>query len=175
MVKRFLLEQHLSPSVLRLLMDLLTFVMHHSYLSFKNTVYHQIDGTAMGTAVAPTYANIVVYMLERSVIEELGESIYIYRRFLDDIFAYLSPTCASRFQKRMNELHPKLIFEFQSTIPKSHSSISPSLRDNDLRLMVASTFQYIKRRWICISTFHSSHITQKQRSEVSSHRAHAIH
>ena len=95
-------------------MDLLTFVMHYSYLSFNNAIYHQIDGTAMGTAVAPTYANIVVYMLERSVIKEFSENIYLYRRFLDDIFAYVSPTHAIDFQKRMNELHPKLRFEFIS-------------------------------------------------------------
>jgi len=93
-------------------MALLAFVMQNAYLSFDGRVYHQIDGTAMGTAVAPTYANIIVYVLERVVIAEFGISLALYRRFLDDIFAYIDGCKAERFMQRMNELHPKLVFEF---------------------------------------------------------------
>src|SRR6185312_10342943 len=114
LVKEFLIEQSTSDAHITLIMDLLAFVMNNSYLSFHNQIYHQIDGTAMGTACAPTYANIVVYMLEKNVISDLAGRVHLYRRFLDDVFAYLDADVAAEFTVRMNSLHPKLRFEFVS-------------------------------------------------------------
>ena len=112
LIREFLNERQVNQGHITLIMALLEFVMHHSYLAFKDTVYHQIDGTAMGTACAPTYANIIVYMLERQVIRELGAAIHLYRRFLDDVFGYLKASEVERFKTRLNSLHPKLQFEF---------------------------------------------------------------
>jgi len=114
LVKEFLQEQNVSLTHQQLIMDLLSFVMRHSYLTFEDQIYHQVDGTAMGTQTAPIYANIIVYALERSVIAEFGENLYLYRRFLDDVFAYINPDDADRFMIRINQLHPKLKFEFST-------------------------------------------------------------
>jgi hypothetical protein len=110
----FLSEQHLPSDLHRFIMDLLRFVMMNSYLSFRDTVYHQIDGTAMGTACAPTYANIYVFMKERSIVLDMvGSSVIrIYKRFLDDVFAFIAKSHVEEFKTRMNQLHPKLKFEF---------------------------------------------------------------
>jgi len=114
LVRAFLTEQKVPEDRIALLMALLSFVMENSYLSFKDCVYHQIDGTAMGTSVAPIYANIVVYMLERDTVREMGADLRIYRRFLDDIFAFIAGARAAEFQQRLNSLTPKLRFEFAS-------------------------------------------------------------
>ena len=66
----------------------------------------------MGTACAPIYANIVVYMLERSVLERFKPFISLYRRYLDDVFACIKPNQVEAFKGAMNSLHPKLQFEF---------------------------------------------------------------
>lgn len=112
LVRKFLTEQNTPPRITELIMSLLTFVMTNSYLQFNGKTYLQIDGTAMGTACAPIYANIVVYMMEKKVIEDMSASIYLYRRFLDDVFAYLEPSAVDTFKTRMNSLDPKLRFEF---------------------------------------------------------------
>jgi hypothetical protein len=112
LVHQFLVEQHVATSHARLIMSLLEFVMRNSYLHFKDAIYHQIDGTAMGTACAPTYANIVVYMLEKQTIADLGADLYLYRRFLDDVFAYVRADRALELQVRLNSLHRKIRFEF---------------------------------------------------------------
>ena len=114
LVRQFLVEQNVSSIHSDLIMDLLTFVMRNSYLQFRDLILHQIDGTAMGTAAAPTYANIVVYMLEKQTIREMSanNSLHLYRRFLDDVFAYLEPNAVDEFKYRMNHLHPKLRFDF---------------------------------------------------------------
>lgn len=112
LVEKFLTQRGIPGERIRFVMDLLRFVMTNSYLSFKNRIYHQVDGTAMGTSCAPAYANIIVVMLEAIVLAELAALIYLYRRFLDDILAYVADEVADEFMRRMNSLHPKLRFEF---------------------------------------------------------------
>lgn len=112
LVEQFLQEQHTPLWLHELIMSLLSFVMNNSYLRFHDVVYHQIDGTAMGTAVAPTYANIVVYMLEKGALQHFSSCIFLYRRYLDDIFAYVTAESADRLQVALNSLHPKLRFDF---------------------------------------------------------------
>lgn len=112
LVEKFLIWQHIDHDRIEFIMALLKFVMNNSYLVFRDTFYKQIDGTAMGTPPAPVYANIVVFMLERSVLEEFQHSLHLYRRFLDDIFAYIDAAQRECFEQRMNSLHPKLKFEF---------------------------------------------------------------
>lgn len=114
LVRQFLVEQSVDCGHTELIMDLLTFVMRNSYLQFRDLILHQIDGTAMGTAAAPTYANIVVYMLEKSTVADMtaAKTLFLYRRFLDDVFAYLEPSAVDEFKYRMNRLHPKLRFDF---------------------------------------------------------------
>jgi len=114
LVDQFLCEQSVDRDHARVIMDLLAFVMRNSYLQFNGTVYQQIDGTAMGTATAPSYANIVVYMLERPLVVELATNgvLFLYLRFLDDVFLFLAPDCSDDAKFRLNQLHPKLRFEF---------------------------------------------------------------
>lgn len=112
LVRQFLIEQGVSARHSELIMDLLQFVMEHSYLKHGALVYLQIDGTAMGTSVAPTYATIVVYMLEKAVLADMRASLYLYHRFLDDVFAYVQRAAVPEFIHRMNTLHPKLRFDF---------------------------------------------------------------
>lgn len=112
LIKQFLIEAKIEQWRMNMIMDLLTFVMNNSYFSFKDRMFHQIDGTAMGTACAPTYANIVVYMLERIVIERFTTDITLYRRYLDDVFATVKQDRAEAFMLAMNSMHPKLKFEF---------------------------------------------------------------
>ena len=112
LINQFLTEINTGTWRRNMINDLLKFVMMNSYFTFRGQVYHQIDGTAMGTTCAPVYANIVVYMLERKVLLELGTNIALYFRYLDDVFASIAAELSAMFQQRMNSLHPKLKFEF---------------------------------------------------------------
>ena len=69
-----------------LTMQILHTVLNNSFLTFNNEVYEQKTGTAMGTNLAPPYANLVVHTIERDAIAELKSVIVLYRRFLDDGF-----------------------------------------------------------------------------------------
>ena len=61
-------------------------------ITFKNNVfefndyYLQIQGTAMGTKMAPAYANLFMGKLEEK-LKELGKpNILLWKQFIDDIF-----------------------------------------------------------------------------------------
>lgn len=118
-VRLFLIEREVGARQSELIMSLLEFVMRNSYLTFKDDVWHQIDGTAMGTACAPTYANIVVYMREKDVLREMSQHIYLYRRFLDDIFVYMAAAAVAELKARLNGMHPKIRFEFVTNAHKA--------------------------------------------------------
>ncbi len=79
---------HTDPNLqaidLPLILALLEFVLTNNYITFMDTTYLQLCGTAMGTPIAVMYANIVLFDLEQDVI---ALNPYSYNRFLDDIFA----------------------------------------------------------------------------------------
>ena len=65
-------------------MSLLEFVLTNNYITFMDTTYLQLCGTAMGTPIAVMYANIVLFDIEQKVV---ALNPYAYDRFLDDVFA----------------------------------------------------------------------------------------
>jgi hypothetical protein len=89
------------------LMDLLYWVLTNNYCEFNEHIYLQIKGTAMGTPVATSYANIFLYGIERDVIQK-HEPVY-YKRYIDDIFAiYNSPIKAKCFVHLFNNIVPSI-------------------------------------------------------------------
>ena len=85
-VHKVLTDLHyFSPSHLLFLMDLLKWVLTHNYCTFQDIIYLQIEGTAMGTPVATSYANIFLYGIEHDILKTYKPAYY--KRYIDDIFA----------------------------------------------------------------------------------------
>ena len=79
------------------ILEAISHVLRENTFSFDNKHYRQLQGTAMGTKIAPTYATLVIGYLEvnlfRKYEETLGknepeEFIKIFKRFLDDCFCF---------------------------------------------------------------------------------------
>lgn len=101
---------------------LLRLVMYNSYLSFEGKIYQQIFGTAMGTACAPVYANITIYMLERQTVSVMLSECRLlnYHRYLDDISALAKDVGAAQaLMAHMNGLHPRIHFDFVITTERA--------------------------------------------------------
>jgi hypothetical protein len=61
--------------------------MNHGYCQFGDSYYKQVQGTVMGTPVAPPYSNIYIAAKLEAVVQQ--QSAYwptIYKRFIDDGF-----------------------------------------------------------------------------------------
>ena len=63
---------------------LLSFVLKNNICEFQNEHYLQLEGTAMGTPCAPTFANL--YLTKHDTAGLMDKNIPIYYRYIDDIF-----------------------------------------------------------------------------------------
>ena len=68
------------------LIKLLEFVLKSNDFMFNRDNYLQINGTAMGTREAPTYANLFMDSLEQKYIHRHPKCPRIWFRFIDDIW-----------------------------------------------------------------------------------------
>ena len=98
------------------LLELLKLVLHKNNFQFNGEHYFQIGGTAMGTKVAPSYANLFMERLEKKLLEkartELQIELPLYLHYIDDIF-FIFPyneTKLEEFMTLMNSFHKTIKF-----------------------------------------------------------------
>ena len=68
------------------LLELLEMVLEKNNFQFNGTNFLQIGGTAMGTRVAPTYANLFMSRLEEKMLDSYPLKPTQWLRYIDDIF-----------------------------------------------------------------------------------------
>ncbi|CAJ0950195.1 unnamed protein product [Ranitomeya imitator] len=87
----FLSNSDIDDHLNRLLLSLLEFALTHNFFIFKEALYLQLQGTAMGAAFAPSYACLFLGLWERKVFitdaTPLSSNIHMWTRYIDDIFA----------------------------------------------------------------------------------------
>ena len=108
----------------RILKTLFQFVLENNYFLFQDTLYRQKFGTAMGSRMAPAYANLFLgkFEDENILIYPYLTKILQYNRFLDDIFLLWKGNLneLTEFQQYINQIHPTIKF----TIEHSNKSIN---------------------------------------------------
>ena len=106
----FLEEQKCDDELLKLIIDLLHWILTNNYCEFNSQCYLQILGTAMGTPVAPTYAQIFLYQIERKYLYR--HFCLFYKRYIDDIFSiFLSLQYARDFVEKFNNTHQTITLD----------------------------------------------------------------
>lgn len=70
------------PEVIGGLIDI---VPNNNIFEFDDSYYLQVQGIAMGTKMAPAYANIVVGEIEDKIPKDLP-GLLIWKRYIDNIF-----------------------------------------------------------------------------------------
>jgi len=124
-IKDFLLSQATSIEERLLITDthkLLSFVMKNNYLMFNSEVYHQIQGTCMGTPAAVVFACLFMAQLEQQWIDKFNSKLLLFNRFIDDGFGlFLGNEEETKLAlEAYNSLHPNIKIEIsvsQSSIP----------------------------------------------------------
>jgi hypothetical protein len=67
------------------LIEGLKIIMENNLFEFGDINFKQVQGTAMGTSVAVTYANLYLAIIEKKAIALFSDNIIYYRRYIDDI------------------------------------------------------------------------------------------
>ena len=82
------LSRYRSPDALpsnQSLLKLLRMVLTKNNFNFNEQHFLQTNGTAMGTRVAPSYANIFMARFEEQYVYPYHLHIHLWRRYIDDI------------------------------------------------------------------------------------------
>ena len=94
------------------LVDLLKLVLQCNNFTFDNKHYLQVQGTAMGTKMAPSYANVFMGRLENCLLQSVPLTPSLWLRFIDDIdmrWPHGQDTL-SNFLTLANSFHPSIKF-----------------------------------------------------------------
>ena len=108
-----ILPQH-SPKT-EVIKIILHFILKHSNFRFQDQHFIQNTGTSMGGRYAPPYANIFMGKIEDIIHQEWSHHIYIWKRFIDDIFFIFTGTMTelTRLIFFMNNIHDTIKFTFE--------------------------------------------------------------
>ena len=89
LVALYLLLQEARAPETPLLVQLARLILENNYLSskFSPGIFHQDFSIAMGTPFAVTIANTFMYYHDKDIIEQYSNYLFLYWRFIDDIFA----------------------------------------------------------------------------------------
>ena len=97
--------------------QLLTLVLNHNYYTFNGEHFLQINGTAMGTKMAPSYANIFMGKLEKLIIQSASHKPLYWFCFIDNIDMKWteSEENLNRFFDHANNAHPTIKFTHETS------------------------------------------------------------
>jgi hypothetical protein len=101
-----------------LIESLLDKVLKMNAFDFNGKIYHQVQGTSMGTKCAPNYANLFMSQLETELLEQCHTPLpLIWLRFIDDIFMVWthSPDELHEFLEYVNRHHPTIKFTVEQS------------------------------------------------------------
>ena len=145
------------------IVELLEVVLTNNYFDFNGKHYHQTSATAMGTMLAPSYANLFMTKFEQNHVYTYHLQPTLWKRFIDDIFMIWPHGMDSllEFIEHLNTVNPTI--KFTSTISQTEVAFLDLIiyiRGDKLytRLHTKSTYRHI------YLNFHSEHPMSLKRS-----------
>ena len=104
------------------LINLLTLVLSKNNFDFNEKHYLQVGGTAMGTRVAPSYANTFMGWFEDTYVYTYNPAPTVWKRFIDDIFVIWTHGHESlmNFVHHLNNCLPSIKFEADTSTVEVH-------------------------------------------------------
>jgi peptide-methionine (R)-S-oxide reductase len=100
----------------------LHFILKENHFDFLDKHYLQTQGTAMGTKMAPPYANIFMAQIEQQIKHNYNQHISLWKRFIDDIFFIWQGSHKSleQFTQHSNTHHDSIKFTFEHSQSEIH-------------------------------------------------------
>jgi hypothetical protein len=100
------------------ILRMLDFVLTKNNFDFNEKHYLQIGGTAMGTRVAPSFANLFMADFEDKFVYPYTHQPTIWMRYIDDIFLIWQhgETKLSKFLDHLNQCHPTIKFTSEHSL-----------------------------------------------------------
>lgn len=85
-IRSILMENNHTYPPVDTITKLVNLILKNNVFSFGSNFYCQIQGTAMGTRMAPSYANLFMATIEKQFLSDQILKPEIWLRFIDDVF-----------------------------------------------------------------------------------------
>ena len=93
--------------------NLLTFCLNATYLSFRGEWYQQTFGTAMGSPVSVTVADLVMEDVEERALSACTHKPLFWKRYVDDTLSALPLDQIQAFHHHLNSIEPSIQFTIE--------------------------------------------------------------
>lgn len=107
-----------------LILDFTEFILTHNYFLFEKDYYLQLQGTAMGTPLAPSYANLFMGKFEEDFVynNPFISSVKVWFRYIDDCFMIWggSESELLNFITFLNSRAPTITFSSERDLKSIH-------------------------------------------------------
>ena len=102
------------------LRDMLRLILKRNSFHFNGKKFLQTHGTAMGTKMAVSFANIFMAAVETEIIERSSKKPLIWKRYIDDVFSLwnLNKEVITAFIELGNNYHPTTKFTAEISDPE---------------------------------------------------------
>ncbi len=92
---------------------LLEFCLNATYLTYCGEVYQQVFGTAMGSPVSVTVANLIMEDIEQRALSTFHSPPSFWKRYVDDVFTALPEDLVLSFHEHLNTIEDSIKFTFE--------------------------------------------------------------
>ena len=92
---------------------LLTLSTRNVHLTLNKEIYVENDGVTIGFPLGPVLANVFMVKLENTLIPRLHQHIKIWRRCVDDTFAYVKNESIDYVLTTLNSFHTNISFTYE--------------------------------------------------------------
>lgn len=113
---------------------LLQFACKNTHFLFNDSIYHQVDGAAMGSPLGPTLANLFLCHFESTWLQQCPNSFKpkIYNRYVDDTFTCFSNSShLDQFLDYLNAQHPNIKFTMEKSMNDTISFLDTKISRNN--------------------------------------------
>ncbi|XP_071796343.1 uncharacterized protein [Asterias amurensis] len=98
--------------------ELMSHILMKNNFTFSDRHFLQVQGTAMGTKMAPSYANLFMSQLEDRLLSSAPNRPLVWWRFIDDIFSIWcgDQDSLDEFTNHINSFHPTIKFTTEQSL-----------------------------------------------------------
>ncbi len=132
------------------LMNLINFILTCNCFRFKDNFYLQQKGTAMGTRMAPSYANLFMANFENNFLNSQHDKPLLWFRYIDDIFMIwtLGQDKLNTFLETLNSFNAQLKFtwnisSYQVTYLDLDVQLKNGVFSHKINIKPTNSFQYL--------------------------------
>ena len=128
----------LSPKEI---IQLLEFCLNATYLCHQGRFFQQTFGTAMGSPVSVTVANLVMEDVETRAISPATHTPLFWKRYVDDICTALQKSHVEEFKDHLNTIEPTIQFTVELESNGKLSFLDTEILHNDNGVLTTSVFR----------------------------------